>query len=119
MKTFRTALYALSLLGIVGAPPAQAQTPWDVGPYLGVNLDTDESLLGAVARIQAGSAPITLNPGFEFYPGVDDVGSLNRSLFVLNLDVQYQLEAESVEPYVGGGLSWAKSSVEMRFRMSA
>ena len=32
--------------------------------------------------------------------------------FVLNLDVQYELEAESVEPYVGGGISWARASIE-------
>ena len=83
-----------------------------MGPLLGVNLDNDELLLGAVARIQAGSTPITLNPGFEFYPGIDDVGTLNRSLFVLNLDVQYELDAESVDPYVGGGLSWSRLSVE-------
>lgn len=112
MKTLRTAFYALSLLGLVVAPPAQAQTHWDLGPVLGVNLDNDELLVGAVARIQAGSAPITLNPGFEFYPGIDDAGTLSRSLFVLNLDVQYDLNAESVDPYVGGGLSWARSSVE-------
>jgi hypothetical protein len=112
MKTLRTAFLALFLVGLVAAPPAQAQSPWDVGPLLGVNLDNDELLLGAVARIRAGSAPITLNPGFEFYPGIDDVGTLSRSLFVLNLDVQYQLEAETVEPYVGGGISWARASTE-------
>ena len=118
MKTLRTAFCALFLTGLLVAPPAQAQSPWDVGPYLGVDLDEDEILLGAVARIQAGSAPITLNPGFEFYPGIDDVGTLNRSLFILNLDVQYQLEAEWGEPYVGGGISWARSSVETQDAVS-
>lgn len=112
MKTLHTAVCALFLVGLVMARPARAQSPWDVGPLLGVNLDNDELLIGAVARIQAGSAPITLNPGFELYPGIDDVGSLNRFLWVLNLDIQYQLEAESVEPYVGGGLSWQRLSTE-------
>ena len=103
MKMPRTAFCALFVLALVVAPPAQAQTPWEVGPHVGVNLDNDEILVGAVARIHLSSLPITLNPGFEFYPGFDP-----GSLFVLNFDVQYQLDAESVEPYVGGGISWAR-----------
>ena len=103
MKMPRTAFCALFVLALVVAPPAQAQTPWEVGPHVGVNLDNDEILVGAVARIHLSSLPITLNPGFEFYPGFDP-----GSLFVLNFDVQYQLDAESVEPYVGAGISWAR-----------
>ena len=112
MKTLRTAFFALFVIALVAAPPVQAQTPWELGPYLGLDLDRDELLLGAVARIHLSSNPITLNPGIEFYPGIDDVGGMNRSLLILNFDVQYQLEAESVEPYVGGGISWARASVE-------
>ena len=108
MKMLPTASFALLLFGLIAAPPAQAQTPWELGPYLGVDLDRDELLLGAMARIHLASNPITLNPGIEIYPGIDDVEGLNRSLLVLNFDVQYQLEAESVEPYVGGGISWAR-----------
>lgn len=108
MKTLRTAFYALFLVGLVAAPPAQAQSPWQVGPLLGVNLDKDELLLGAVGRLNLSSLPITLNPGFEFYPGLD-----SGSLFVINFDVQYQLEAQTVEPYVGGGISWARSSPDV------
>ncbi len=104
MKMPRTASCALFAFALVVAPPAQAQTPWEVGPHVGVNLENDELLVGAVARIHLSSLPITLNPGFEFYPGVDP-----GSLFVLNFDVQYQLDAESVEPYVGGGISWART----------
>ncbi len=103
MKTLRTASCALFLFGLVAAPPAQAQAPWELGPHLGVNLDNDEIILGAAARIHLSSLPITLNPGIEFYPGVDP-----GSLFVLNFDVQYELDAESVAPYVGGGISWAR-----------
>ncbi len=33
-------------------------------------------------------------------------------MFVLNFDVQYELDAESVAPYVGGGISWATLSTE-------
>ena len=113
MKMLRITACALFLFGLVAAPPAQAQTPWELGPLLGVNLNNDELLLGAVARIPLTSLPITLHPGLEFYPGLDDTGGgLSRSLFVLNFDVQYQLDAESVEPYVGGGLSWATLSTE-------
>ena len=102
MKTLCTAFCALLLFGLVAAPPAQAQTPWELGPYLGLNLDNDELLLGGVARIHLPYAPVTLNPGIEFYPFIDDdKDRLSRSLFVLNLDVQYHIEAESWEPYVG------------------
>ena len=113
MKTLRTAFFALFLVGLAAAPPAQAQTDWDLGPVLGVNLDNDEFLLGGVARIHLSSIPISLNPGIEFYPGMDDTGGgLSQSLFVLNFDAQYQLEAETINPYVGGGISWARVSVD-------
>ena len=113
MKTLRTAFFALFLIALVAAPPVQAQTVWDLGPKLGVNLDNDELLLGVVARVPLSSLPITLNPGFEFYPGIDDTGGgLSRSLWVMNFDVQYQLEAETVEPYLGGGLSWSRAKTE-------
>ncbi len=112
MKTLRTGFCALFLLGLVAAPPAQAQTAWDLGPILGVNLDSDEFLIGAVARVPLSSLPITVNPGFEFYPGEDDRGGLNTSRWVVNFDVQYELDAESVDPYLGGGISWSRLSVD-------
>ena len=106
MKMLRISSCALFLFGLVAAPPAQAQTdPWELGPLLGVNLNNDELFIGGVSRIHLSSLPISLNPGLEYYPGVD-----NASLFVLNFDVQYQLEAESVKPYVGAGISWARFS---------
>ena len=103
MKMLPTASCALLLFGFVAAPPAQAQTPWEIGPHLSVDLDKNELVFGAVARIHLSSLPITLNPGLEFYPGIDDRGGLSRSLWVMNFDGQYQLEAESVSPYIGGG----------------
>ncbi len=113
MKMLPTASCALLLFGFVAAPPAQAQTPWEIGPHLSVNLDNNELLFGGVARIHLSSLPITLNPGLEFYPGIDDTGGgLSRSLWVMNFDGQYQLDAESVSPYVGGGISWARLSTD-------
>ena len=113
MKILPTASCALLLFGFVAAPPAQAQTPWEIGPHLSVNLDNNELLFGGVARIHLSSLPITLNPGLEFYPGIDNApGGLSRSLWVLNFDGQYQLDAESVNPYIGGGISWARYSTE-------
>jgi opacity protein-like surface antigen len=78
-----------------------------LGPHLGLNLQNDEFLLGGTARIPLASAPIVLNPGVEFYPSI----GTDISLVVLNFDVQYQLEAENFEPYVGGGISMARASV--------
>jgi hypothetical protein len=113
MKMLPTASCALLLFGFVAAPPAQAQTPWELGSHLSVNLDSNELLFGGVARFHLSSLPITLNPGLEFYPGLDDTGGgLSRSLWVMNFDGQYQLEAESVSPYIGGGISWARLSTE-------
>ena len=114
MKTLRTAFCALFLVALVAAPPVQAQAPWELGPYLGVNLENNELLLGAMSRIHLTSSPVTLNPGFEFYPGIDDVAGLSTSFLVLNFDVQYQLEAESVDPYVGGGISYSRFSIDTR-----
>ena len=115
MKILPTASCALLLFGFVAAPPAQAQTPWEIGPHLSVNLDNNELLFGGVARIHLSSLPITLNPGLEFYPGIDDTGGgLSRSLWVMNFDGQYQLDAESVSPYIGGGISWARLSTDTR-----
>ena len=79
MQMLRITSCALFLFGLVAAPPAQAQAdPWELGPLLGVNLDNNELLIGGVSRIHLESLPITLNPGLEFYPGLD-----NASLFVL------------------------------------
>ena len=111
MKMFRTTSFALFILGLVAVPPTQAQTPWEIGPYLGVDLDRDELIAGATARFHLSSIPITLNPGIEFYPSHETGGGADASLFVLNFDVQYQLNAQTVEPYVGGGISWARQSV--------
>jgi hypothetical protein len=108
MKMFRIASCALFLFGLVAAPPAQAQTPWELGPLVGVNLENDELLVGAVARIPLTSLPVSLNPGLEFYPVID-----GESLFVLNFDVQYELDAETVRPYVGAGISWARTSPDV------
>ncbi len=108
MKMLRITACALFLFGLVAAPPAQAQTPWELGPLLGVNLDNDELLVGAVSRIPLTSLPVSLNPGLEFYPGID-----GESLFVLNFDVQYELDAETVRPYVGAGISWARTSPDV------
>jgi hypothetical protein len=106
MKTLRVAFSTLFLLGLVAVPSARAQTQWELGPHLGLNLDNDEFLLGGTARIPLASAPVVLNPGVEFYPSI----ATDASLVVLNFDVQYQLEAENLEPYVGGGISMARSS---------
>ena len=97
---------ALFLFGLVAASPAQAQAnSWELGPLLGVNFEeaylgskNNEFLIGGVSRVHLSSLPISLNPGLEFYPGVD-----NGSLFVLNFDAQYQLEAETVKPYDRSG----------------
>ena len=51
MKILPTASCALLLFGFVAAPPAQAQTPWEIGPHLSVDLDKNELLFGGVARI--------------------------------------------------------------------
>ena len=109
MKTFRTAV-ALFVFALVAAPSAEAQTSWELGPYAGFNLGNEEFLLGAISRIHIPTASVTLNPGFEFYPSIGGPGA-DVSLFVVNFDVQYQLEAESLEPYIGGGLFWRKRSV--------
>ena len=114
MKMLRIPSCTLFLFGLVATQPTQAQVnSWELGPLLGVNFDkvlgsTDnELLIGAVSRVHLSSLPISLNPGLEFYPGVD-----NGSLFVLNFDAQYQLEAETVKPYVGAGISWTRFSPE-------
>jgi hypothetical protein len=111
MKIFHTAA-ALFVFALAAAPSAQAQTSWELGPYAGYNLDNEEFLIGAVSRIHLPTAPVTLNPGFEFYPSIGGAG-VDASLIVLNFDVQYQLEAETVEPYIGGGLFWRRTSVDV------
>ena len=107
MRMLRSAVPVLFLFVLAAVPPAQAQTPWQIGPYLGLNLsDQDDLLAGATARIHLESAPITLNPSIEFYPTIGP----NASLFALNFDAQYELEADTFEPYVGGGISWTRAS---------
>ena len=111
MKMLRAAL-ALLVFALVAAPSAQAQTTWDLGPNAGYNIDNEELLLGVTSRIHMPSVPVTLNPGFEFYPSIGGPG-VDASLFVVNFDVQYQLSAQSFEPYVGGGLFWRRTSLDV------
>ena len=68
MKILPTASCALLLFGFVAAPPTQAQTPWEIGPHLSVDLDKNELVFGGVARIHLSSLPITLNPGARVLP---------------------------------------------------
>ncbi len=105
MKTLRVVLTMLVVVPLVLAVPARAQTSWDLAPLLGLDLDADELFLGGSARIAPPGAPVILNPGIEFYPFI------GGSLFVVNFDVLYELTAEKVEPYVGGGLFWSRRSV--------
>ena len=109
MKTLRVVLTMLVVVPLVLAVPAQGQTSWDLGPVLGLDLELDELFLGGSARISPPGAPIVLNPGIEFYPFI---GS-GVSLFVVNFDVLYELKAEKVEPYIGGGLFWSRASVSI------
>lgn len=104
MKTLRVVLTMFVVVPLVLAVPARAQTSWDLAPLLGLDLDADELFLGGSARIAPLGAPIILNPGIEFYPFI---GS-GVSLVVVNFDVLYELQAQSVEPYVGGGLFWSR-----------
>jgi hypothetical protein len=109
MKTLRAVLAALAVLPLVVATPAQAQTQWSLVPHLGFNIDNDELYLGANARIQLPGAPVTLNPGFDWYPFIGSQ-NVDASLFVIDLDVLYHLQAKSVDPYLGGGLFWSRAS---------
>ncbi len=112
MKTLRAALAALAVLPLVVATPAQSQTQWSLVPHLGLNIDNDELYLGASARIELASAPVTLNPGVDWYPFIG-TQNVDASLFVIDLDVLYHLKAQSIEPYLGGGLFWSRSSVNV------
>ncbi len=104
MKTLRVVLTMFVVVPLVLAVPARAQTSWDLAPLLGLDLDADELFLGGSARIAPPGAPVILNPGIEFYPFI------GGSLFVVNFDVLYELTAQKVEPYVGGGLFWSRAS---------
>ena len=106
MKTLRVVLTMLVVVPLVLAVPAQGQTSWDLGPVLGLDFDADELFLGGSARIAPPGAPIILNPGIEFYPFI----GTGVSLLVVNFDVLYNLQAQSVEPYIGGGLFWSRTT---------
>ncbi len=112
MKTLRAVFAVLAVLPLVVATPAQAQTQWSLVPHLGFNIDNDELYLGANARIELPSAPVTINPGFDWYPFIGSQ-NVDVSLFVVDMDVLYHLKAQSIEPYVGGGLFWSRTSVNV------
>ena len=109
MRTSRFIVTMLLMLPALAVLPANAQVGWDLGPHLGFNIDNDELFLGANARIDLQAAPITLNPGFDWYPFIGSP-NVDRSLFVLNFDALYKLTAPSIKPYVGGGLFWSRAS---------
>ena len=104
MKTLRVVLAMFVVVPLVIVVPAQAQTSWELAPIFGLDLDADEAFLGVGARIAPPGAPVIINPGLEFYPFIGN----GVSLVVVNFDVLYELQAQSVEPYVGGGLFWSR-----------
>jgi hypothetical protein len=105
---------ALLAVGITALGSADAQAQVFIGPYVGYNLDAEEVYFGANVYaplpVVIGKSQLVANPGFDYYPFID-----NATLWALNLDVLYPIpvESPSFTPYIGSGLLIQRVSIDI------
>jgi hypothetical protein len=87
----------------IPAASARAQNAY-AGPRLGVNLDSDDLLVGA-------QLALSMAPSWTFYPSIEVYLPDAGSLIGINVDFKYLLPARSApRPYVGGGINVLRAS---------
>lgn len=97
-----------------------AGRPWGFSPLAGIDIDAEELFIGGDAWVpleqSLGAGELFFVPGFEWYPFIgQEVGGvdLDASLWSANADAVWAFSGESFAPFVRGGLSLARSSVEV------
>ena len=89
---------------------AQAQTQFQLGPRIGIDVgDVEELFIGADARIDAESLPVTINPTFDFYFTDDPLTFWGLSANAL---YPFGVDNEAFTPYAGAGLGLYRTSVD-------
>jgi hypothetical protein len=107
MRKYSTLLLVLLLTALMPyASQAQGVT---LGAHGGFDSDASEVLLGGSVGFSLGSVPLSLTPGFDFYPSI-----AGASLFIVDFDVNYAVPAgPSVSPYFGVGLFVSHTSIDL------
>lgn len=111
-KGLLTALVVAAFLSLNTEVKAQL----GIGAYGGYNTDAEEVLVGATVRLNLaaftmGAIPLIIAPGFEIYPGMPEGVSLSQ--FDLNAMYALIIPMLPVQPYLGGGLAFLRSSVSV------
>jgi hypothetical protein len=99
------AAFALAI-GVSNSASAQF-----IAPFAGYNVDLEELVVGGGVGlpISLGMASLVIQPGFEYYPGVE-----GATLYTFMVDLHYALPLPKspVKPYFGGGYALNRASAE-------
>ena len=103
-RSVSIALSFITLLLLTVATGTEAQAQSQLGPHLGINVDTDDFFIGGNGHFPISS--IVLNPRLDFYlsDNVTNIG-LNGNLYY-----QFGEEKKSVVFHAGGGLAMLYTS---------
>lgn len=79
----------------------------EIAPRIGYDLgDLEELFIGAEGRFYIEDLPVVLSPAFDYYFASSDFEDTSLDVFGIDLNALYEFELEdnSITPYVGAGL---------------
>ena len=106
MRKHTTLLLALLLTAAV--PFASQAQGVILGAHGGFDSDASEVLLGASVGLSIPGVPLSLTPGFDFYPGFT-----GGTFYIVDFDANYAIPATGIAPYVGAGVFLAHTSIDL------
>lgn len=93
---------------IASLSPVEAQDMnIEIAPRIGYDLgDLEELFIGAEGRFYIEDLPVVLSPAFDYYFASSDFEDTSLDVFGIDLNALYEFELEdnSITPYVGAGL---------------
>jgi hypothetical protein len=121
MKKTSLVTTLLALLLLAGFQ-TNAQAQILLGAHGGIHFDGTEVIIGPSARFdlpfEINGTPIVGNPSIDFYPfaggDADGIDGVDVSFLGVNFDLLYPVNLDvSANPYVGAGLGFFRSSVDL------
>jgi len=111
MKKLSTIALLFALILLFAPQQADAQTSFEVGPRIGIDLgDIEEFFIGAEGRIVSDAIPVVISPAFDYY--FDGVDGLTIFSFDANALYEFGVDNQAFTPYAVGGLGFVRTSVD-------